>query len=121
MSQIWNKEIGDTWWIEGAPYPPLLQQIREFINYRALHPHDDTENDPLRDLRGVFKAMNLEEDPHRNGASKPTSAGSGTTTNTDEGSNSTATFDLWAGLESSPEMNWDPPIRSVDMVQGEWS
>lgn len=110
----------DPWWQEKpADYPPILHAIREFIEYRTLHPND-AQGDLLRDLRTVFNAMNLEDDPHKNsgvGSSDIRSTGSVTT---DESGPPTGTFDPWVCGDSSPELNWDAPVGSDQILQREW-
>lgn len=116
MSELWGLDVTSSWWLEdNESYKPILQSMREFIDYRALHPND-AHTDSLRDLRGVFKAMNLEDDPYRNGG-KSRSASSVTT---DEGFGG-VNMEFWTSLESSPEMNWDGALSSADVHQGEWA
>ncbi|KAF2151866.1 hypothetical protein K461DRAFT_227541 [Myriangium duriaei CBS 260.36] len=117
MSEVWGKALTDDWW-QADIDSPLLQQIREFINYRALNPND-AQTDSLRDLRPVFKAMSLEDDPHRNTGGRVTRSASSVTT--EENGSSMGGGDLWAALDSSPEMNWDAHVGSSEVAQGEWS
>ncbi|KAG9946881.1 hypothetical protein KCU98_g18318, partial [Aureobasidium melanogenum] len=97
MTGVWGVDVMRWWLPNDEGYHPMLQAVREFIDYRARVPQDNVQSD-LRDMKGLFKALQLDDTDSKKDAG---SAG---------GTDSSDPFDFEpAGSmpwESSPEMNW---------------
>jgi hypothetical protein len=107
MTGIWGVDVMRWWLPNDEGYFPILQAVREFIDYRARVPQDTMQTD-LRDMKGLFSALQLDDtDSIATRNSVGGSQGGGTTDSSD-------TFDFDAAQEgmllqweeSSPEMNW---------------
>lgn len=99
MSDVWNEDV-TRWWLPNEEgYPPILRSIREFIDYRTRVPQD-TASEDLRDMKGLFSAMSMEDSDTKDKESKS----SGTT-----GSDLVLDFgqEEFLRWESSPDMKWD--------------
>lgn len=117
LLEIWGMNADLRWWQDGMPYSPILRQIRDFFDYRTRHP-DNEETDSLRDLKGVFKAMSLDEDPHKHGIVEPPSVSS--TTSWDAWMGDTSS-DLWTNTDTASPDQWDvPPSAGSGSTQLEW-
>lgn len=99
MTGVWGADVMRWWLPNDEGYYPILQAVREFIDYRARVPQDNVQSD-LRDMKGLFKALQL-DDTETNFKKSAGSAG---------GTDSSDPFDFEpAGSmpwESSPEMSW---------------
>ena len=111
MSDVWGVDVNG-WWVESdEEYPAILQSIREFILYRARDPEDAVSAD-LRDMRGVFNALSL-ENSDKDSKSTPNSASDPTDQASEHASESLIDPDLDLQIgelqdmqDSSPDMNW---------------
>lgn len=73
MSTFWSiPEVQDEWVPQNDTYPRIVQDIRSFVDDRAMQPRDSPSAD-LKEMRGIFSAMKLGEDDDR--ASPSISAG----------------------------------------------
>ncbi|CAD0113861.1 unnamed protein product, partial [Aureobasidium uvarum] len=97
MTGVWGVDVMRWWLPNDEGYYPILQAVREFIDYRARVPQDNVQSD-LRDMKGLFKALQLDDTDSKQSAG---SAG---------GTDSSDPFDFEAAenmpWESSPEMSW---------------
>lgn len=97
LSDVWGEDVTRWWLPNDEGYPTILQAIREFLEYRALAPQDNVATD-LRDMKGLFSALSLEDAETREGKSTSTAG-----TDSDR-------FEFWGGepgFDSSPDMqNW---------------
>jgi hypothetical protein len=98
MTGVWGADVMRWWLPNDEGYYPILQAVREFIDYRARVPQDNVQSD-LRDMKGLFKALQLDDTDSKKSAG---SAG---------GTDSSSPFDFEAAgssmpWESSPEMSW---------------
>jgi len=59
MTGIWGVDVTRWWLPNDEGYPPVLQSIREFGDYRARIPEDSVASD-LRDMKGFFNALSLD-------------------------------------------------------------
>jgi len=114
MSDAWNEDV-TRWWLpedEGPPCPPILQHIREFIDYRATIPQDTLTED-VRDMKGLFNAMSIEDPETR----ETKSTGTNTSEDTTDLGIFNGGFDSMS-FESSPEMSWTdiPPGASAESL-----
>ncbi|GAB7357660.1 hypothetical protein MBLNU459_g0152t2 [Dothideomycetes sp. NU459] len=95
MTGIWGVDVTRWWLPNDEGYPPILQSIREFSDYRARIPEDTVATD-LRDMKGLFNALSLDTD-----SADRESRGTGTDSDQfDFGLDGVQLYD------SSPDMNW---------------
>lgn len=97
MTGVWGVDVMRWWLPNDEGYFPILQAVREFIDYRARVPQDNVQSD-LRDMKGLFSALQLDDTDSKKG------------TGSQGGTDSSDPFDFDAQgsmpWESSPEMNW---------------
>jgi len=102
MSDAWNVDVTH-WWLpegEGQQCPPILRSIRDFIDYRATIPQDTLTED-VRDMKGLFHAMSIEDPEARETKSTGTHASDDfIDLDTFGGGVDTMSFD------SSPDLSW---------------
>ena len=60
MTEVWGVDVMRWWLPNDEGYFPILQAVREFIDYRARVPADTVQSD-LRDMKGLFSALQLDE------------------------------------------------------------
>lgn len=99
MTGVWGVDVMRWWLPNDEGYFPILQAVREFIDYRARVPQDTVQSD-LRDMKGLFKALQLDDAETARGSAGGSQAGTDSSDQFDfEGQGNMP----W---ESSPEMNW---------------
>ena len=94
MSDLWGVDVTHWWLPNDEGFPDIIRSIRDFIEYRARLPADTWGAD-VRDMNGIFRALDLSEPDDREHEQMP------------EGLKSAATdSDAWdQSLEHS--MTWD--------------
>lgn len=100
MSDVWDEDVTSWWLPNDESYPEILRAIREFIEYRASAPQDVVATD-LRDMKGLFSALSLDDAVTREGRSSSTA---GTDSDRFEMLGSTLGESQFGGFESSPDM-----------------
>ena len=95
MSDLWEADCTRWWLPSNEGYPPILRSIREFIDYRSQRPQD-TATEDLRDMKGLFHAMKLDDSEIKD----TSSVGTGSSDHVEFGPDG---FLQW---ESSPDVNW---------------
>lgn len=60
MSDMWNEDVTRWWLPNDEDFPPIIQEIRQFIEFRAQIPKDTVSED-LRDMRGLFNTLSMED------------------------------------------------------------
>ena len=90
MSEVWGVDVNHWWLPNDEGYPHVVRAIRDFIEYRARVPAD-TMDAHVRDMSGIFRTLNVDEQ-------------SNTGTDSDQ-------FSPYLGgpsmaYESSPEQTW---------------
>lgn len=104
MSDLWNVDVSRWWLPLDEGYPRIMKSIREFIDYRTSDPQDSISAD-LRDMRGVFRALSL-DDSGSLSTNKSTPAASGLELVEE------LELDLWTeenplmNLGGAPDMSW---------------
>lgn len=112
MSDAWNEDV-TTWWLpedERPQCPTFIRQIREFLEYRATIPQDAFTED-VRDMKGLFNAMSIEDPEQREMKSTGT-------TNSDDFIDLGAFGGGEGGLsfESSPDVSWQDGLQSTESL-----
>lgn len=60
MGELWGEDVS-TWWLpNNEGFPPIIQSIREFIEFRSQEA-TDTLGASVRDMKALFNRMNLDE------------------------------------------------------------
>jgi hypothetical protein len=96
MSGHWGVDV-NRWWLENDEgYPKVVRALRDFVAYRASMPKDSVTAD-VRDMSGIFRAMNMSADHGLPDDLK------GSTTDSDAFD---PTLDPSMDFESSPEQPW---------------
>ncbi|KAF2836000.1 hypothetical protein M501DRAFT_940621 [Patellaria atrata CBS 101060] len=62
MTEVWQVDVKHWWLPNDENYPPLIRAMRTFIEERTISPRDRTGED-LRDMKGLFSAMSLDDSP----------------------------------------------------------
>lgn len=60
MTELWGEDVSRWWLPNDESYPSTIRIIREFVEYRATRPTDTWTTD-IRDMKGMFRSLNLEE------------------------------------------------------------
>lgn len=61
MSDLWQEDVTLRWLADDEDYPEILGTIREFIEYRATKPPDETTAG-VHDMSGVFRPLSIEDE-----------------------------------------------------------
>ncbi|PNS21771.1 hypothetical protein CAC42_1625 [Sphaceloma murrayae] len=128
MSNLWSADVTSWWLQDDELLLPILRSIRDFVDYRTLHP-SNTQSEQLRDMRAIFEAMKIEAGDTRAGG--PSGPGAGTEGGK-EGDFDFSMMDIaslggtdrieegsW-GVGSSPDLDWGL-VNSGEVGQGEWN
>lgn len=98
MTGVWGVDVMRWWLPNDEGFFPILQAVRGFIEYRARVPQDTVQSD-LRDMKGLFSALQLDDTDAKTGSGGPAT------------DSSLDLFDLegqggGGSWESSPEVSW---------------
>lgn len=93
MTGKWGADVSRWWLPNDEGFPPIIQAIREFIEFRARAPKDTVSED-LRDMKGLFTALTLDDSDNQR-------EGRGTGTDSDQFGDQGSVL-----YESSPDFNW---------------
>lgn len=58
MSELWGEDVSRWWLPNDEGFPPVIQSIREFIEYRMLKPADELQEN-VREMKALFQSMNI--------------------------------------------------------------
>ncbi len=60
LAELWGEDVSHWWLPNEEGLPPLIKSIREFVDRHPTVPRDKTSED-VRDMRGLFTALNLDD------------------------------------------------------------
>ncbi|KAK4548240.1 hypothetical protein LTR36_010110 [Oleoguttula mirabilis] len=60
MTEVWKEDVTHWWLPNDEGYPPIIRAIRDFIEYRARMPKDESDTN-VRDMSGIFRSLKIEE------------------------------------------------------------
>ncbi|EME38245.1 hypothetical protein DOTSEDRAFT_161080 [Dothistroma septosporum NZE10] len=66
MSDLWNTDVNGWWLPNDEGYLASIRTIRDFVQYRATKP-TDAFSTGIRDMNGIFRTLNIEEQGIANG------------------------------------------------------
>ncbi|KAF2455024.1 hypothetical protein BDY21DRAFT_290284, partial [Lineolata rhizophorae] len=66
MAPLWGDSVLHWWLPDDDAYPPVIRQIRAFIEFRAREPRSRVDRD-LRSMRGVFQGLSVAADAEDEG------------------------------------------------------
>ena len=63
MSDLWKVDVTQWWLPNNEGYPPIIRALRDFIDFRAMSAgkQPDAKDASVRDMIGIFKTMNIED------------------------------------------------------------
>lgn len=103
----WGIEHSDWWLPNDERCPPIIRDIKDFIQERTSAPKDQTSED-LREMRGIFSTLTLSDSPPSETSShtpiESVMASGGASTNMDE------TLVYTGG---SPDYEWNYESRKM--------
>lgn len=105
--ESWRLGPSDWWLPDDEACPPIIRQIKDFIQERTTAPKDRVSED-LREMRGIFSSLVISDSPPDDNSSNATEDTNALSAHTDD-------MLMYTGSSPDYEYNNDGKDPSADM------